>query len=279
MARTRPHPVVYVVLALVVALGVAVAGFSAYRLVTGNAEQTIPVSPTSPSPPATASGSPASRSSADRRPPGLGVDGGTRRALLSELDGVVRLVVLRPDPTKGSAGTGMVLTSGGLVVTNRHVVAGGRIIRAILPRTGHTYDARLVGSDRRTDVAVLRLVGAHGLSPVRPDRSRWRVGQKVVVVGDAGGGSGSLTAAPGRVRSLDRRFVAPPADGQPGETLRGVAEVTSDVARGDSGGPTYDLSGHVVGMTTGKIVVGGHVGGISVPIADVLGAVARIDGR
>lgn len=209
-------------------------------------------------------------------PPAPDQDGGTRRARRSESAGVVRIVVSRG--RAGATATGIVLTRRGRIVTNRHVVAGADRIEITVMSTGRRYRARVVGTDRRHDVAVLRALGASGMRRVRVDRTALHVGQRVTAVGDAGGLRSHLTAAPGRIRSLDRRFVAPATPAEPAETLDGVDEVTCDVSPGDSGGPTYDGQGAVVAMTTGAVRYGAEPGGVVIPIATVLRAVRAIVG-
>src|SRR5690349_10315609 len=97
-----------------------------------------------------------------------------------------------------AAGTGMVLTSAGEVLTNNHVIAGATTITVAVPGTGHRYGARVVGYDVRDDVAVLQLQGASNLKTVSLASSKPAVGQKVKAVGNAGG-TGSLSSATGRV--------------------------------------------------------------------------------
>lgn len=234
-----------------------------------------PSLPALPAVPPTSGSTPSSRSRPSR-PPGPGVDGGTRRATRAESIGVVRIVVSRGDA--GATATGMVLTSAGRVLTNRHVVAGASRIEVTVIATGRRYAARLVGSDRRHDVAVLRIVGAAGLRTVHRDRTALRIGQHVTAVGDGGGSPTHLTAAPGRVRSLDRRFIAPATAHEQAEALNGVDEVTCDVSLGDSGGPTYDRWGAVVAMTTGMVRYGREPVGIVIPISTVMRSVGRIVG-
>ena len=96
-----------------------------------------------------------------------------------------------------AAGTGMVLTSDGEVVTNHHVVDGATSVKVKVMTTGKTYTARVVGTDAKDDVAVLQLVGASGLSTVTPDADGITVGDAVTAVGDANGTVDHLTAAGG----------------------------------------------------------------------------------
>jgi S1-C subfamily serine protease len=97
-----------------------------------------------------------------------------------------------------AAGTGMVLTSSGEVVTNHHVVEGATSIRVKVMSTGTTYRAEVVGTDAADDVAVLQLEDATGLATVTPDTDGIGVGDDVTAVGDAGGSTSTFSAADGR---------------------------------------------------------------------------------
>ena len=148
-----------------------------------------------------------------------------------------------------AAGTGMVLTSAGEVLTNNHVIAGATTIRVVVPGTGRTYTASVVGYDVSDDVAVLQLKGASGLDTVTTGKSSTlSVGQAVRAVGNAGG-TGSLTSATGTVTGLGRTITASTENGR-SEQLTGLVETNAAIQPGDSGGPLLDSSGRVVGMDT-----------------------------
>jgi S1-C subfamily serine protease len=158
-----------------------------------------------------------------------------------------------------AAGTGMVLTSSGEVLTNNHVIAGATTIRVVVPGTGRTYAASVVGYDVSDDVAVLQLQRASGLATVRiGDSSTLSVGQAVLAVGNAGG-TGSLTSAMGTVTGLGRTITASTENGR-AEQLTGLLETNAAVQPGDSGGPLLDSSGRVVGMDTAASRNGGGEG-------------------
>jgi S1-C subfamily serine protease len=134
--------------------------------------------------------------------------------------------------------------------------------------TGRTYDARVVGTDAKDDVAVLQLVGASGLSTVTPDTDGVSVGDKVSAVGDANGTTGHLSAARGKVLALGRSITTQSEGTASGERLTGLMQFSSDVVSGDSGGATYDTDGQVVAMTTAASS-GQDVDGYAIPIAKV----------
>jgi S1-C subfamily serine protease len=147
-----------------------------------------------------------------------------------------------------AAGTGMVLTASGEVLTNNHVVNGATTIRVVVPGTGHSYAATVVGYDRTEDVAVLRLKGASNLATVSTDTSPLTIGQAVTALGNAGG-AGTLTSAPGSVTGLGKSIVASDESGV-SERLTGLIETDAGLQPGDSGGPLLDADGDVVGMDT-----------------------------
>ena len=108
-----------------------------------------------------------------------------------------------------AAGSGIVIGSDGLVVTNHHVVEGATSISVTVVNTGKTYDAEVLGYNAKRDVAVLQLEDASGLPTASTDASGVVVGDDVTAVGDAGGDGGTLTAADGnghRHRSPDHRL-------------------------------------------------------------------------
>ena len=116
--------------------------------------------------------------------------------------GVVLIdTVLRYAGARG-AGTGVVLTSSGQIMTNYHVVEGTTSITVTVASTGTTYMATVVGHDQTHDVALLQLEDASGLDTVAVDRDPVAVGDQVTAVGNAGG-TGSLTAADGKVTALN----------------------------------------------------------------------------
>jgi len=147
-----------------------------------------------------------------------------------------------------AAGSGMVLTPSGTVLTNNHVISGATTIRVVVPGTTHSYKATVVGYDKTRDVAVLRLKNASNLKTITVASASPSVGQSVVAVGNAGG-TGSLTSARGVVTGLNRSIVASDEQSAP-EQLTGLIETNAGVQPGDSGGPLLDTTDRVLGMDT-----------------------------
>jgi S1-C subfamily serine protease len=148
-----------------------------------------------------------------------------------------------------AAGTGMVVTSSGLVLTNNHVIRGATSIRAVDPSTGRSYRATVLGYSIGADVAVLRLASASGLATVSLGRSSsLRKGQSVSAVGNAGG-TGSLVTTTGTITGLGRTITV--RDDQGGTArLQGLIQTNATLRPGDSGGPLLDSSGRVIGIDT-----------------------------
>jgi S1-C subfamily serine protease len=147
-----------------------------------------------------------------------------------------------------AAGTGMVLTSTGEVLTNNHVINGATSISVVVPGSGQRYAARVVGYDVSADVAVLQLQHASGLKTVSASTVKASLGQKVHALGNAGG-TGSLISAAGAVTGIGKTITA--SDDQGGsERLNGLIETNAGVQAGDSGGPLLDSANRVVGMDT-----------------------------
>ena len=146
-----------------------------------------------------------------------------------------------------AAGTGMVLTSNGEILTNNHVIAGSTALTVVVPGTGRRYGATVAGYDVAADVAVLRLKNASNLKTVSASTAKAALGQHVRAVGNAGG-TGTLTTAAGRITGVGKTITA--TDGETSERLTGLIETDADVLAGDSGGPLLDTAGRVVGMDT-----------------------------
>jgi S1-C subfamily serine protease len=146
-----------------------------------------------------------------------------------------------------AAGTGMVLTSSGEVLTNNHVIRGATTIRVVVPRTGRSYAAKVVGYDVADDVAVLK-VSASNLRTVEIGSAGVKLGQAVKAVGNAGG-TGSLVSASGVVTGIARAITVSDEQGSRAR-LTGLIETNAALRPGDSGGPLFDAAGKVVGMDT-----------------------------
>jgi S1-C subfamily serine protease len=149
------------------------------------------------------------------------------------------------------AGTGIVLTSTGEILTNNHVIDGATSISVVDVGNGKTYKATVVGYDKTQDIAVLQLQGASGLKTAKiGDSSKATVGESVVAIGNAGGTGGTPSAAGGSVIALNQPITASDELGGTSEQLTGLIEVNADVQPGDSGGSLVNSAGQVIGIDT-----------------------------
>ena len=175
-----------------------------------------------------------------------------------------------------AAGTGIVLTSDGEILTNNHVVEGSTAISVTVASTGKTYTATVVGTDATDDVAVLKLDGASGLTTAKVDTSgSVAEGDAVTGVGNAGG-TGSLSAAAGTVDALNQSVTTEAEGSAASETLSGMIQVSADIEAGDSGGPLLDSDGEVVGIDTAASSGSADVTGFAIPINTALDIAKQI---
>ena len=150
-----------------------------------------------------------------------------------------------------AAGTGIVLSSDGYILTNNHVISGATSIDATDIANNQKYTATVVGYDRTHDVAVIKLNGASGLKTASiGDSAKVTQGESVVGLGNAGGAGGTPSSAPGQVTALNQSIKAQDESNNTTEQLTGLIETNSDIQPGDSGGALVDTSGRVIGMDT-----------------------------
>jgi S1-C subfamily serine protease len=150
-----------------------------------------------------------------------------------------------------AAGTGIVLSSSGEVLTNNHVVEGATSVAVTDIGNGKTYTATVVGYDVTSDVAVIKLQSASGLQTASlGNSSTVAVGESVVAIGNAGGAGGTPSAAPGTVTGLGQSITASDESTGSAEQLANLVGTNADIQPGDSGGPLVNASGQVVAIDT-----------------------------
>jgi S1-C subfamily serine protease len=200
-------------------------------------------------------------------------------ASAEQTTGVVTIVSDLAYEGAQSAGTGIVLTSDGLILTNNHVIEGSTSIEVTDELTGAVYSATVVGTDATHDIAVLQLDGAGGLATAAladADTGTVTVGDTVTAVGNAEG-TGDLVAATGTVTALEQSITTQSETGAEGESLTGLIQVDADIVSGDSGGPLVNTAGEVVGIDTAASSGAADITGFAIPIEDALDIVAQID--
>jgi S1-C subfamily serine protease len=150
-----------------------------------------------------------------------------------------------------AAGTGMVLTAGGEVLTNNHVIDGATSINVTDVGNGRTYTASVVGYSVTKDVAILMLSGAAGLQTVTTaGATPAAAGEEVVGIGNAGGSGGTPSYAGGTVTATNQSITASDQLAGTAENLTGMIQTNADIQAGDSGGPLVNASGQVIGVDT-----------------------------
>jgi serine protease Do len=164
-------------------------------------------------------------------------------------------------------GAGFFISPDGYAVTNFHVVDKAETVEVTL-NDGRVFMAKVIGTDERSDIALVKVDGAGGLPYVTFADDVPRIGDWVIAVGNPFGLGGTVTA--GIVSARDRDIGAGPYDD--------FLQIDAAVNRGNSGGPTFDTDGNVVGVNTAIVSpTGGSVGiAFAIPATTVKGVVAQL---
>jgi S1-C subfamily serine protease len=186
-------------------------------------------------------------------------------------------------------GTGMIVSSSGLVLTNNHVVEDAASLSVRDVATNTTYVGTVVGYDLTDAVALIQMQDAKGLTTIRTSNSdKVASGQKIVGIGNAEGLGGTPSFVAGSVVALNQSITAGDETNPAGsERLSGLIEVNAAIQPGDSGGPLVNQKGQVVGMDTAGSDLNGGFGfisngsasdrGYAIPINTALGIVTAIE--
>jgi S1-C subfamily serine protease len=165
----------------------------------------------------------------------------------------VAFIAVRSAPVRGTlgaqprqgVGSGAIFDARGYILTNNHVVEGGQQIKVVLP-DGRSFDARLVGRDPSTDIAVIKIDGQNLPTAPLGDSDKLRVGDWVVAIGNALGLEGGPTVTAGVVSALGRSVEEPGGVG----SLDNAIQTDAAINPGNSGGPLVNLRGEVIGINT-----------------------------
>ena len=152
--------------------------------------------------------------------------------------------LLRPVPEEAGIGSGVLFDRRGLILTNNHVVAGAERLRVSLP-DGRSFEGRVVGADRRSDLAVVKIEGDNLPVAELGESDKLQVGEWVVAIGNALALEGGPTVTVGVVGALDRYITTPT-----GNVLFDLIQTDAAINPGNSGGPLLNLNGQVVGINT-----------------------------
>ena len=169
------------------------------------------------------------------------------------------------------AGAGIVIDPNGEVLTNNHVIEGATEITAVSLANSQSYAIDVIGFDRGSDIALIRLRGAAGLpTAMLGTSSALAVGNPIAAVGNSDGGNGNPSYAPGVITQLGASVRASDDSGASRE-LFDLIRVAADIRPGDSGGPLVNSAGQVIGLNVAATltyrmsgVTGGE--GFAIPI-------------
>jgi S1-C subfamily serine protease len=158
-------------------------------------------------------------------------------------------------PRAQAAGTGVVLTASGEVLTNNHVIAGATSIKVTIQGHG-SYTATVIGADPPDDIALLQIKGGAGLpTATLADSSTLTVGQRVVAIGNALGRGGAPAVTEGNISALGRSLTVSNGNGRQ-EHLNNLIQTDAPISPGESGGPLVNEASQVVGVITAAAAIG-----------------------
>jgi S1-C subfamily serine protease len=167
----------------------------------------------------------------------------------------VETLVVRGAYTTTGAGTGIILTPDGQVLTNAHVVVGASAIRVSIAGVSGTRPATLIGADPGADIALLRVNDVSGLQTATiGSSSGLRIGSDVVAIGNALNLEGGPSVTRGIISALGRTLTT-----STGVSLAGMIQTDAAISSGNSGGPLVDMQGRVIGVNTAAASSGGGV--------------------
>ena len=179
------------------------------------------------------------------------------------------------DYESAAAGTGIIVTSDGYILTNKHVINGATSITVVLD-DGTTYeDVELVATDPLNDVAFLKIKDVSGLTAATlGDSKTLSVGQQVMAIGNALG-QYQNTVTVGVVSGLGRSVTASDGTGYNTETLNDMIQTDAAINSGNSGGPLVNAAGEVIGINTATSTSAENMG-FAIPISSVKGMLKQL---
>ncbi|MDB5176923.1 MAG: putative HtrA2 peptidase [Candidatus Saccharibacteria bacterium] len=175
--------------------------------------------------------------------------------------------------TQEGAGSGIIISKDGYILTNKHVVANSTKL-TVITSDGTVYDnAKVVGTDPLNDLAFVKVDGVDNLTPaVLGDSSSVRIGQKVVAIGNSLG-EFQNTVTSGIISGTGRPISA--QEGTSVESLTDLLQTDAAINPGNSGGPLTNLSGQVIGMNT-AVAADAQSIGFSIPINSAKGIIKNL---
>ena len=226
-----------IVVAVILATGGGVgAGWALARLISSHYTTQAHVQTVSPIPQSTSGST------------NLDINGITRKVSPAVVD--INTVIQTASGSAAAAGTGLIITSSGDVLTNNHVVEGSVSIKVTIQGKSGTYAATVLGVDPTDDIAVIHINGVSGLPTVTiADSSTVKVGDTIYALGNALGLGGAPRVTQGTVTALDQTITASD-NGAQAEQLTGMIQSDAEISPGDSGGALVNSAGQVIGIVT-----------------------------
>ena len=174
------------------------------------------------------------------------------------------------------AGTGIIISSDGYILTNKHVIEGAQSVQIVASDGTRHEDVRMVGSDPLNDIAFLKIQGASGLpAATLGDSGTVRVGQNVITIGNSLG-QYQNTVTKGIISGLGRPVVAASDElGSSFESLTDLLQTDAAINPGNSGGPLINMAGQVIGINT-AIVSDAQSIGFAIPINAAKGLIRGV---
>jgi len=172
-------------------------------------------------------------------------------------------------------GTGFIISTDGMIVTNKHVVSDQEAEYTVLMNDGTKYEASILAQDDTNDLAVIKIDEKDLPIVELGESSNIKIGQSVIAIGNALGEFRN-TVSVGVVSGLSRSITA--GSGMSGQTeqLTGVIQTDAAINPGNSGGPLVNLQGQVIGINT-AIVANAQNIGFAIPIDDIKGSIESIN--
>lgn len=174
-----------------------------------------------------------------------------------------------------SAGTGMIITADGYILTNKHVIGDARSITVITDNNNTYENVKLVGTDPVDDVAILKINNAADLPTVTlGDSKSIIIGQQVIAIGNALG-QYQNTITSGIISGLGRSLTAYSSDYSMSEQLSDMIQTDAAINSGNSGGPLVNAAGEVIGINTAVSTEGSNLG-FAIPISSIKGLIKSV---
>ena len=227
-----------IVAAVILATGAGVGtGWALARVISSRYPTQVHVQTVQPIQQSTSSGS-----------TNLDINAITRKVSPAVVD--INTVIQTASGSAAAAGTGLIITSSGDVLTNNHVVEGSVSVKVTIQGKSGTYPATVLGVDPTDDIAVIHINGVSGLPTVTiADSSTVQVGDTIYALGNALGLGGAPRVTKGSVTALDQTITASD-NGAQAEQLTGMIQSDAEISPGDSGGALVNSAGQVVGVIT-----------------------------